>query len=128
MRKYLSVLPRLKNIAFTRDSYEQPMFRGEADHERYYTDRFPSVEEMLAVEIGYGSEEARNQVWEDGHRRRMVLEAEKYVSLMQNLEWIYLGQYPMAVIRRDSEEEERQFVLLCDERDSCDTFLSRMFG
>jgi hypothetical protein len=129
IRNHLSILPRLKKIAFTRDSYEQlhPLFLSETSHERYYTDRFPSYEEMDALGLDWGSEEVRIQLWEDGHKRRMVLEAEKYVAVMPKLEWIYLGQYPMAVTK-GAFGEERHVVPLCHERDSCDTLLSRMFG
>jgi hypothetical protein len=127
IRNHLSNLPRLKKIAFTRDSYKQPLFSSETSHESYYSDRFPPFEEMGAAGLDWGSEEARIQVWEDGHKRRMVLEAEKYGALMPKLEWIYLGQYPMAVTK-EAFEEERQVVLLCNERDSCDTLLNRMFG
>jgi hypothetical protein len=127
IRNHLSILPRLKKIAFTRDSYKQPLFSSETSHESYYSDRFPPFEEMGAAGLDWGSEEARIQVWEDGHKRRMVLEAEKYGALMPKLEWIYLGQYPMAVTK-EAFEEERQVVLLCNERDSCDTLLNRMFG
>jgi hypothetical protein len=122
IRNHLSTLPRLKKIAFTRDSYKQPSFPTETNHESYYSDRFPPFEEMRAAGGDWGSEEARIQLWEDGHKRRMVLEAEKYGALMPKLEWIYLGQYPMAF------EEGRQVVPLCNERDSCNTLLNRMFG
>jgi hypothetical protein len=57
----------------------------------------------------------------------MLREAELYIALMLNLEWIFIGQYPMAVIR-ESSEEERGAVLQCDTRDSCSTLLNRMFG
>jgi hypothetical protein len=81
---------------------------------------------MDALGLDWGSEEARIKLWEDGHKRRMVLEAEKYVAVMPKLEWIYLGQYPMAVTK--GAFGERHVVPLCNERDSCDTLLNRMFG
>jgi hypothetical protein len=127
IRNHLSNLPRLKKIAFTRDSYKQLSFSNETNHENYYSHRFPSFEEMDAAGLNWESEEARIQLWEDGHKRRMVLEAEKYVALMPKLEWIYLGQYPMAVTK-GAFEEERHVVPLCNERDDCDTLLNRMFG
>lgn len=130
IRNHLSNLPRLKKIAFTRDSYRNRIFLGENSHERYYTDRIPSHEEMVASGVDWGSrEEVLVRVWEDGHKRRMVVEAEKYVASMPKLEWIFLGQYPMAVVRGAAgEDKERHVALLCDERDDCSTLLGRMFG
>jgi hypothetical protein len=128
IRKHLSNLPRLKKIAFTRDSYKQISFSNETNHENYYDHRFPPFEEMEAAGLNWRSGvEARNQLWEDGHKRRMVLEAEKYVAVMPKLEWIYLGQYPMAVTKGASEQE-RHVVPLFHERDDCDTLLNRTFG
>jgi hypothetical protein len=130
IRNHLSHLPRLKKIAFTRDSYKHQAFPGENNHETYYSDRFPAHEEMVASGVDWGSgEEAIVRVWEDVHKRRMVVEAEKYVTSMPKLEWIFLGQYPMAVIERAAgEEQKRHVVVLCDERDECITLLDRMFG
>ena len=71
MRSYLSILPRLKKIAFTRDSYKQPMFASDTSHETYYSDLFPSHEEMDAAGLDWESEEASTQVWEERHKRRM---------------------------------------------------------
>jgi hypothetical protein len=48
---------------------------------------------------------------------------------MPKLEWIFLGQYPMAVVRGAAgEDKEWHVALLCDERDDCSTLLGRMFG
>lgn len=127
MRNHLSVLPRLKKIAFTRDSYKCQT--GDAGHELYYSERFPSREDMNAFELDSRiNEEVLIQAWEAGHKRRMVFEAEKYLASMPKLEWMYLGQYPMAVIKGASKEERSQVVPLCDERDDCCTLLNRMFG
>ena len=128
IRNNLSNLPRLKKIAFIRDSYNHPAYVRENSHLTYYSERFPNQEEMDAAGLDWGSEEAMTQAWEYGHKRRMVLEAEKYIASMAKLEWIFLGQYPMAVMKGTSEEDERHAVPLCDERDSCDTLLDRMFG
>ena len=119
MRNYLSKLPRLKRIAFTRDSYE---------NEIYYLHQFLSLEEMYASGLDYDApKEARVPIWEDGHKRRMVAEGQKYISSMPELEWIFLGQYPMAV-EKGAFEGDRQVVPLSGGRDSCETLLDRIFG
>jgi hypothetical protein len=130
IRNHLSHLPRLKKIAFTRDSYKNPLLPGENGHDTYYTDQFPASADMVAAGVDWGSgPEARVRVWEDGHKRRMVAEAEKYIASMPKLEWIFLGQYPMAVTKAAAgEEQKRHIAVLCDERDDCDTLLDRMFG
>jgi hypothetical protein len=129
IRNHLSNLPRLKKLAFQRDSYKLTTFLGYIDYERYYEDRFPSREEMHAAGLNLFSQDddSRVRVWEDGHKTRMIFEAEKYVALMPTLSWIYIGQYPMMVAKGTSEEVRRA-VTQCATRDSCETLLNRMFG
>jgi hypothetical protein len=128
MRRHLSLLPALKKIAFQRDSYICLTQSGEDIHETYYSNRWPTQEGIDAAGVSFRSPEgAWEQAWEDGHKRRMVAEARKYAALMPKLEWIYIGQYPMDVIKRESGELRRA-VPLSGERDDCATLLERIFG
>lgn len=68
-----------------------------------------------------------NATWERVHRNRMLRQAEKYAAAIPSLEWIYCGQWPMAIQERGNETP-RVAVPLSKERDTCYTALSRMFA
>ncbi|KAI4253633.1 MAG: hypothetical protein L6R42_007508 [Xanthoria sp. 1 TBL-2021] len=70
MRHYLSRLPRLKKLAFTADEYRPDGF--EIDHET-------------------------DEGVDDDHRRRALDEADLYLEVMPQLEWLFIGQIPWAV-------------------------------
>jgi hypothetical protein len=129
IRNHMSNLPRLKKLAFQRDSYKFTTFLGYIDYERYYENRFTSREEMQAAGLNLFSQDddSRVRVWEHDHKTRMTLEAQKYAELMPTLSWIYIGQYPMTVLKGNSGEVRRA-VPQCATRDSCETLLNRMFG
>ena len=111
LRHYLSRLPLLKTLAFCRDSYnfENPSHIGDS----YY-----SFVDILDAE--------RAEDWEDRHRQHMWDEAQKYVKVVPQLEWIYLGQIPMSVQKRKLTGSKDVHILF--ERDECRTFLGKMFG
>ena len=71
--------------------------------------------------------ETYREIFERAHRDRMLLQAEKYAATLPSLEWIFCGQWPMAI-----EEHEngisRTAIPLGTERDTCFTALSRMFS
>jgi hypothetical protein len=56
------------------------------------SNRVPTREESDDLRILFKPKEVWEGVWENGHKARMVLEAEKYSALMPKLEWIYIGQ------------------------------------
>ena len=111
LRHYLSSLPLLENLAFSRDSYnfENPSMDGDS----YYS-------------YVYKLDAERAEDWEYRHRERMCDEANKYVRVMPQLEWIYLGQIPMSVQKGNLTGSEHVQVLF--ERDGCRTFMGKMFG
>ena len=112
LRRYLSTVPSLERIAFSRDSYSrgEPPMRPDSYYSQFQFSDTP-------VE----------QRWENRHRRRMVGEAKKYIRLMPQLEWIYLGQLPMDV-ETNKDTGSRSVRLLSEERDGCRTLLRTMFG
>ncbi|KAF4626779.1 hypothetical protein G7Y89_g11380 [Cudoniella acicularis] len=131
MRKHLSLLPKLCRIAFHRDSYQDTdsSVDDENDATNYYKIRSPSIESMRAAGIEVGDKDAETQFWEDGHKARMIIQAEKYIASMPKLEGVYIGQYLMyAAGDASAPTEKRQAVLLRNERDPCSTLLSYIFS
>jgi hypothetical protein len=61
--------------------------------------------------------------WEIEHAARMLSEANAYFALLPNLEWIYVGQFPMTC-----HAITRMAKLDSPKRISCDTHLRTMFG
>jgi hypothetical protein len=94
MRQYLSRLPRLRKIAFSRDSYNDNL--GSIDD--YYQRRIPDP--GLIHALGGEWKGSAQALWEHGHLMRMMAEAKKYMSVMPNLEWIFFGQIPIEVQKR----------------------------
>jgi len=57
----------------------------------------------------------------------MLIEAAKYASTIPKLEWIYIGQYPVAM-NEVSTEKGRQALPLSSSRDGYNTLLNQIFG
>jgi hypothetical protein len=112
VRLSLRRLPRLKRLAFLRDTYRKdPDGLGDVDVEGYYDDQLVTSAD------------------EDAHRERMIREANEYAAALQQLEWIYCGQWPMDIRKEQtSSGVKRSAMPLGESRDSCRTFLGRMFA
>ena len=129
MRKYLGKLQGLRRIAFERDTYRI----GRVNAEHYYEIRAP--ETLGDAEDGEDGEDAGDEdpdqrmdrLWEQQHRKRILSEADEYVRLLPELQWLYFGQIPMSVADSGGPRG-RKAVALSGERDSCRTLLRRMFG
>lgn len=112
LRHYLSSLPLLERLAFSRDSYS-------FEDSRLGVESYYSQVDILETDD--------SEKWEHRHRQRMLDEANKYVSVMPRLEWIYLGQIPMSVEKGDLAGS-KCVRALSETRDGCWTFLRKMFG
>ena len=109
LRRHLRTLPLLKKIAFSRDTYNY------------------SGISWLSTESYYTGVEHLGKGGESRHRRRILKLANKYVSAMSKLEWIFFGKIPMAVEIKKLHGKRRA-VALSEERDSCYTLLRSIFG
>ena len=120
MREYLSKLPRLKKIAFSRDSYSNGLDEEDAEVS-YYETKILKPENLS------------DSKWTDGkfeieHRWRMVREALKYIRKVPKLEWFYFGQVPMATSKHVTKPNKAVVTPLFHQRDDCYTLLHEMFG
>ena len=111
LRRHLRTLPLLGKLAFSRDSYIRDISGIGPD--LYYSQ--------------WEFTQNPKKQWEPRHRRRMLKEAKKYVRLMPQLEWMYLGQLPM-VVETNTMTSSKFVRLLSEERDGCRTLLRTMFG
>lgn len=118
IQKHLRKLTCLKNMAFSRDSYKTESSRFPVDH--YYAEKFFADEYPLNFD-------ERDSIWEQIHRTRMLTEANAYLHLMPQLEWLYFGQIPMGFTPLPGTQGKTA-VALNTERDDCWTFLREMFG
>lgn len=121
MRKYLSLLPKLKKIVFSRDSYEG----SDRGFEYYYEDKILS---QPLVEAHPEWEDTPEALWELGHRHMVLREASLYASMIPKLEWMFLGQLPVEIRRQQNMDEDMTHFEIMSERDDCWTLLRRMFG
>lgn len=118
MQKHFRTLTSLKRVAFSRDSYKTEFSSHSIEY--YYVDRF-------FAEVNPQDPKERDRMWEQIHRTRMLTEANAYVQIMPQLEWIYIGQIPMG-FKKHSGTHEKVAVALYSEMDDCWTFLREMFG
>ena len=114
---HLSALPLLKKLAFSRDSYDNGL-GGDCD--RYYETGVLRLANLMRGDW-------TREMFEKGHRERIVAIAAEYVEKMPRLEWLYFGQIPMDV-RWCTETKRRIPQALVTERDDCWTMLREMFG
>lgn len=116
-------LTRLKKLATCRDTYRIPDI---PDSEGYYSERNPldgpweddararpEMDEVAHVE---DVDMSYNAIWERAHRNRMLRQL-KYPAAMPSLEWIYCGQWPMAIQDRGNKTF-RAAIPLSKERDT----------
>ena len=115
MRKYLSSLSLLKRLACSRDSYDNGVAEGV---ERYYVSGLYARGDNVEI---------TRKEFEAGHISRMLHQAVLYVKELPQLEWLYFGQIPMAVVRPD-RSGQKTVKALSHERDECLTLLGDMFG
>ena len=115
MQRYLRNLHSLKKLAFSRDSYSNCF---SANYE-WYVDGYRPVGAVL--------DENKKETFEEEYRERLLQEADGYVEKMPQLEWIYLGQIPMAV-ELCLERGRKIARPLASKRNSCRTLLQEMFG
>ncbi|CAF9925270.1 MAG: hypothetical protein HETSPECPRED_005792 [Heterodermia speciosa] len=108
LRRCLRTLPCLERLALSRDSYNSAL-----GTEMYYSE----AEHLTA---------SQSRKWERRHRQRMLDEANTYARVIPRLEWIYLGQIPMGIVKGDQTGSKRVRVLF-QERDDLWTFLRKMF-
>jgi hypothetical protein len=148
VRSCLQGLARLERLALCRDTYALPDGASDFDAQRYYEDRRvtsaerndalerPELDggrdvENLAGGEGINDDPAADsaKVWERAHRNRMLREAERYAAVFPHLEWIYCGQWLMRIqTQQTSKGIVRVAMPLSTERDSCETFLDKMFA
>jgi hypothetical protein len=135
MRSGLLGLLRLRRLALVRDTYVNPGSPVADNAHTYYEMRTPM--RIHWDDASDGADEAALgrteldplEIWELAHRNRMVREAGKYAAVLPQLEWMYCGEWPMNVERRQTGEEiSRVAVPWGEERDSCWTMLTREFS
>ncbi|KAL8806595.1 MAG: hypothetical protein Q9182_001242 [Xanthomendoza sp. 2 TL-2023] len=118
MRHHLSKLPYLKKLALSYDSYSNGIF---GSCELYYTESWPTL----------GDRDLRSDhaQFEKDHRDRMQQEAARYIEVMPSLDWLYIGQIPMAIHREQRLEKNGEMVEpLTSERVEPREYLTEMFG
>ena len=123
MRECVSRLTRLRNLAFSRNSYRiEPLDRhGRGmEHEKYY-DLY-----LLPDKYWVGARDVRKRTWERIHRGMILSEAHQYMRLLPELEWVYFGQLPMRVIY--SDQKRKKIVETLSRRDECLTYLTTLFS
>ncbi|KAK3292027.1 uncharacterized protein B0H64DRAFT_329972 [Chaetomium fimeti] len=131
VRSNLGGLTRLKKLALSRDTYLVPGGLPRSRLEAYYEDRFPTLSDLDGAAEWHedASRDTAFKIWEHAHRKRMVEEANKYAILFQGLEWILCGQWPMDIRKEQTSGAIKRFAVpLGEERDSCSTFLRRIFA
>ena len=134
LRANLKGLTKLKKLAICRDTYQTDAPGVEV--EEYYTlydlNDHELIDEQARSELDEASviefdDEALEDIWERAHCRRMLRQTEKYAAAMPSLEWIYCGQWPMAIQERGNGTA-RAAIPLTKGRDTCYTALGRMFS
>jgi len=131
LRANFKGLTKLKKLAIDRDTYRTI---DELEVEAYYSDKVLRHADWLRAHEALGVNEdledddvPYDEIFERGHRDLMLAEAEKYAATLPSLEWIFCGQWPMAIEEHENGKV-RAAVPLTKERDSCWTALNRMFS
>jgi hypothetical protein len=131
MLSCLRNLPHLRKLAFSRETYAEQNYitqTGE-DPEGYYERRILRKLDTILARPYFQEgnvEEKLDRAWEMQHSNDMVELAARYASKLPELEWIYLGQRPMQIVR--SSSGAGKCVLLSTARDDCWTYLRKLFG
>jgi hypothetical protein len=106
LREALCVLPWLKRLALQGNTYAA--LGNFSTPERYYVDTFAIQGDLgyQGVNLWEISDEDRMPLfdadqgkpfWEMRHAANMRAEAETYLNIFPNLEWIYLGERAMCI-------------------------------
>lgn len=144
VQKALRNLRNLHDLAFTRESYHCEDYRNHADEQvskAYYStpilppgvseDSFLSREDLHVLNTfdTYTFMRRATFVWEKWHKKRMLGIATEYVNLFQSLNFLYLGEYPMATVKeREGDKLVRRVIPLSEERDCCLDLLDSKWG
>lgn len=136
IRQHLSPLKYLKKLALLGDTYDSGIHFS--TFERYYVDTYATQDDlgydgvalhevpdeerrpMLDVELG-------KPYWEEKHKRKMVVEAKKYIDVLPKLEWIYLGERAMCIEEDDSGIGLRRVVSTIKLEETW-SYFEKMFG
>ncbi|KAH6701230.1 hypothetical protein BKA61DRAFT_495389 [Leptodontidium sp. MPI-SDFR-AT-0119] len=130
LRLYLSPLQSLKRLVLGGDTYG-------TNPERYYVDTFATGDDLGHPGMPFDTfefdeglpmiiPEKGKPYWEKRHSRKMVAEAEEYIGVFPDLEWIYFGERGMDVIV-DDEVGTRRIVSAAEVDDSYQYF-AQAFG
>ncbi|KAH8591396.1 hypothetical protein B0O99DRAFT_690753 [Bisporella sp. PMI_857] len=106
IREALSVLPRLKRLALQGDTYEA--LGNFSTPERYYVDTFATQGDLGYQGVDFleipdedmgplFNADQGKPFWEMRHAANMRAEAETYLNIFPNLEWIFLGERAMCI-------------------------------
>jgi hypothetical protein len=118
LRSSLGGLRKLRRLALSRDTYFPPGGLPYSHVEGYYEYPILPLGGLNDVPEWTDGESIRD-IWERGHRGRMIQEAEKYAALLPGLEWIYCGQWPMDIRNEQTSSGVlRSAVPLGEKRDS----------
>ena len=136
IRLHLSSLKYLKKLSLYGDTYDSGIHFSTL--ERYYVDTYATQDDlgydgvafhevpdeerepMLDLELG-------KPYWEEKHKRKMVVEAEKYIDVLPALEWIYLGERAMCIEADDGGLGLRRVVSIIKLEDAW-SYFEKMFG
>ena len=134
VRRALRRLARLRRLAFANDSYR---VTADNPHKSYYAEQDLEPGDYATAcarpDLDGASIVARVPalpapcVWELSHRNRMLAEAERYAAVLPSLEWLLLGQIPMAV-RRARGHDGAEVVAQWCRRDECLEAVKEIWG
>ena len=103
MRNNLTKLPHLRKLAFSRDSYVKGRPRIPI-HNHYY-------EHLVIGAATTDYMDDNDRLWQLEHKERRLEEANKYVVMMPNLEWLYFGKMRTQALETANEGSRRAFPL-----------------
>lgn len=124
-------LPKLRKLAFSRDTYtgQNSIAQFQEDPHRYYEDKILRKLDTILARPYFQEgniEQKLDQAWEMQHSKDMIQLAAGYATRLPELEWIYLGQHPMRIVRNSNGTVK--CVPLSTERDDCWTYLRKLFS
>jgi hypothetical protein len=136
IRQQLSPLKYLKKLALQGDTYNSGIHSS--TFERYYIDTYATQDDLGydGVALHEVPDEERRPMldaelgkpyWEEVHKRKMVVEAEKYIDVFPTLEWIYLGERAMCIEADDAGVGLRR-VVSTTELEGTWSYFEEMFG
>jgi hypothetical protein len=141
IRTALAPLQRLEKIAFTRDSYDSGWGEGATDY--YYARRMLPPNHRVSDYIGTrhngrdedddesGSENdgRADMAWEKFHLLRVMNHAKKYSQVFPRLNWVYVGQLPIAIVEETRNNRlHKKPMPVTIQRDDRWSFIKKMWG